>query len=95
MPPVTLTAEQFQRISRALSDPMRYEILRRIFSANCDGINCGGAVHDMTISAATGSHHLRELELAELISVAKEGRFKRLTPRRDVWKAYLAKLRQI
>ena len=95
MPPITLTPEQLHRIAKALADPTRYEILRRIFAASCEGVSCGGAMHDMTISAATGSHHLRELELAELVSVAKEGRYKRLTPRRDIWKAYLTELRQI
>jgi ArsR family transcriptional regulator, arsenate/arsenite/antimonite-responsive transcriptional repressor len=94
MPPMTLTTEQFQRIAKALADPTRVEILRGIFAHN-EGVTCAGAMENTCISAATGSHHLRELELAELISVAKEGRFKRLTPRRDVWKAYLAELKLI
>jgi ArsR family transcriptional regulator, arsenate/arsenite/antimonite-responsive transcriptional repressor len=98
MPPPTLTPDQFNRITKALADPTRYEMLRRIFAQNCDqskDMNCGDCVHDLPISPATGSHHLRELELADLISVAKDGRFKILTPRRDIWSAYLAQLHAI
>jgi DNA-binding transcriptional ArsR family regulator len=94
MPPPTLTPDQFQRIAKALADPTRYEMFRRIF-AQTDEMNCGACLGDLPISAATGSHHLRELELADLISVAKDGRFKLLTPRRDIWRAYLAQLREI
>jgi ArsR family transcriptional regulator len=94
MPPVTLTPEQFQRIAKALADPTRYEMMRRIFCKQGE-MNCSGALCGLPISAATGSHHLRELELADLVSVAKDGRYRILTPRRDVWRAYLAQLRQI
>ncbi len=94
MPTETLTPEQFQRITRALGDPMRYEILRRIYASK-ENLNCGEACFEMPISAATVSHHLKELEVADLIRVAKDGRYKLLTPRRDVWKAYLGKLREI
>jgi ArsR family transcriptional regulator len=89
--PVTLTSEQFQRITKALADPTRYEMLRRIFATTAE-MNCGACLGDLPISPATGSHHLRELERAGLISVAKDGRFKILTPRRDIWQAYLAQL---
>ncbi len=102
MPPITLTPGQFNRIAKALADPTRYEMLRRIFaqtSAQSSGqpgeMNCGACLGDLPISPATGSHHLRELELAGLIAVAKDGRFKILTPRRDIWRAYLAQLRSI
>jgi ArsR family transcriptional regulator len=94
MATTTLTPEQFQRITRALGDPTRYEMLRRIYaSAEC--LTCGGAVEELPITAGTGSHHLRELEIADLITVTRDGRHKRLTPRRSVWRAYLAELRRL
>lgn len=89
--PTTVSTEQMQRIARALADPTRFEILRRIFASE-ETVNCKGAVCDLGISPGTGSHHLRELEDAELIKVEKDGRQKLLTPRRDVWRAYLAEL---
>lgn len=93
-PSFVLTPVQFQRITRAIAEPTRYEILRRIF-ASAETIHCGAAACDLRISPATGSHHLRELEAADLIQVRKEGRFRQLTPRRDVWEAYLAQLAQM
>jgi len=94
MPKSTLTPEQFQRITRALSDPTRYEILRRIYAAE-EPINCGATCLRLPISPGTASHHLRELEIADLIEVAKDGRFKLLTPRREVWQAYLTQLNKL
>jgi DNA-binding transcriptional ArsR family regulator len=94
MPTEKLTPEQFQRITRALTDPTRYEMLRRIYASK-ECFNCGDACSELPISAATGSHHLRELEIADLVRVKKDGRYKLLTPRREIWKAYLAQLRQI
>lgn len=94
MSTATLTSEQFQRITRALSDPTRYEILRRIY-ASTDTMNCGATCCGLPISAGTASHHLRELEIADLIQVARDGRFKILTPRREIWQAYLNQLHQL
>jgi DNA-binding transcriptional ArsR family regulator len=94
MTKVSLSPEQFQRIARALSDPTRYEMMRRVY-ASTETMNCGCCCAGLPISAGTASHHLRELEIAELIQVTKDGRFKLLTPRREVWAAYLEQLRQI
>ena len=89
-----LTPEQFQRITKALADPTRYEMFRRIYAAS-ETLNCGATCTELPITPATASHHLRELEQADLIAVAKEGRYKLLTPRRDIWQTYLAQLTQI
>ena len=68
-----LSSEQFQRITRAISDPNRYEMLRHIF--RCGESTCGIVAGTVPITAGTASHHLRELELAELVTVTKDGRF--------------------
>ena len=94
MAKVNLTPEQFQRITRALSDPTRYEILRRIY-ASTETMNCGCSCSGLPISPGTASHHLRELEIADLIRVVRDGRFKLLTPRREIWQAYLSQLNQL
>jgi ArsR family transcriptional regulator len=44
------------------------------------------------ISAATMSHHLKELQSARLISIVREGKFAHPSFRREVWQSYLAKL---
>jgi predicted transcriptional regulator len=85
-----LSAEQFQRIGRAVADANRWEMLRLIFAR--PEITCGEVVSCLPITAGTGSHHLKELEESGLVQTTVSGRFKKLTPRRDVWKAYLAQL---
>ena len=93
MAQTTLTAEQFQRISRALADPTRFEMLRRIYAE--DEQTCGAVCGELPVTAGTASHHFRELEEAELIQVTKFGRYKKLAARRDVWHAYLVQLRAL
>ena len=85
-----MESQQFHRISKALADPRRYEILSRIAKSRelaCSDIRC-----DLPISAATLSHHLKELAGAGLIEIRREGQFAHLKLRRNVWHEYLSRL---
>jgi ArsR family transcriptional regulator, arsenate/arsenite/antimonite-responsive transcriptional repressor len=97
MPTLKLTPEQFQRINRAIADPNRYEMLRQVFACKDKDKDptCGSVISALSISPGTASHHLHELEAADLIHVTKAGRYKKLAPRRDIWRAYLTQLRQL
>ena len=89
-PSNSLSDRQFRAIARALSDPRRYEILQIIAGKkDCTCVELREASH---ISAATLSHHLKELETAGLITIGREGKFAYPTFEREVWKSYLAKL---
>ena len=86
----TLSNREFRAISKALSDPRRYEILRKIAATGeCTCVELRDA---FPISAATMSHHLKELQSAKLISIVREGKFAHPSFRREVWQSYLTRL---
>jgi ArsR family transcriptional regulator len=89
-----LSAVQRMAILKALGDPRRMEILERL--SKCEScVACSELRECLPIAAATLSHHLKELESAGLIHIEREGKFARLTLRRDVWQAFLLSLQRL
>lgn len=81
--PARLSAERRTAILKALADPRRFELLESIARAGCP-LGCAQARAALPISAATLSHHIKELETAGLIDVRREGKFHFLTLRPGV-----------
>lgn len=88
-----MTRAEFQRIARALSDPRRFEILKTIAVNQCAA--CSDLRAKFPITAATLSHHLKELESCGLIEGTRQGKFIHLTFQRPVWDAYLKELKSL
>lgn len=81
--PPRLTRARRTAILKALADPRRFELLEQIAKAACP-LGCAQARASLPISAATLSHHIKELESAGLILVRREGKFHYLSLRPGV-----------
>ena len=92
--PIRLSRAQRSAILKALSDPKRFELLEKIARASCP-LTCSMAGEALAISAATLSHHIKELQTSGLIDVRREGKFAFLTMNPGVLEALSAYLQSL
>ncbi len=90
--PVQLTEDHIQLIARALADPRRYEILKKLAAQKC-ATPCSNFREMIDIGAPTLSHHMKELETAGLVRSEKEGKFVKYFAQTKVLRAYLDRLK--
>ncbi len=83
-------SERLVKVAKALGDPTRLDLLRRIASAG--EICCKDLVTLFPVAQATVSHHLRILADAGLVAVRREGQFGWYSLRSDAVDAHAALL---
>lgn len=86
-----LTCEQLQLIAKAIADPRRYDILRKLANKPCTA--CSDMRDAFDITPATLSHHMKELEAAGLVHSVRDGKFVNYTPQPQILEAYFDRLR--
>ncbi|TGL58452.1 ArsR/SmtB family transcription factor [Leptospira sarikeiensis] len=91
---IKLSDKEFTKISKALAEPRRVQILKQIGTSK-EPTACGQIYESQKISPATLSHHIKELENAGLIETIRSGKFMNLSLRREVFQAYLDRLSKI
>ena len=92
MAPPDLTDDQLNLIAKALADPRRYEILKKLGSQTCS-TPCTAMRDCIDISPATLSHHMKELETAGLVRSEKDGKFVNYKLQTQTLRAYLNRLK--
>src|SRR5437763_15110878 len=84
-----LATEEFDRISKALADPQRREILQKLVARHMNS----SVVHAMfNVSQPTVSHHLKELATAGIQDKEEQGQFCFYEVKADVLSAYVTEL---
>ncbi len=85
-----METDRLHAISKALSDPTRFEILKRI--AADEEIACSVLKEAFPVTQATISHHLRELQEAGWIEVRRQAKYIHMKLNHAVWNEYVQAL---
>jgi len=83
-------SDQFQLIAKTVADPARMAALQMI--AKRGEVSCSDLCQRLTLTAATVSHHVKELSATGLVHQRREGKFLILSLNQSVWRAYLKEL---
>ena len=88
-----MDSDQFQLIAKTVADPARMAALQMI--AKRGEVSCSDLCQRLTLTAATVSHHVKELSATGLVHQRREGKFLILSLNQSVWRAYLKELARL
>ncbi len=83
-----LDFKKIEKISKALGDPYRLQIIEQIKKYGTACMQCSDIVDMLTLSQPAISHHIKLLVEADLIIPEKEGRNVKYTINKDVFADY-------
>jgi len=84
-----MDSKKFERISRAIGDPHRLQILQKFRKKN-DPLYCS-EIHDfLDLAQPSISHHLKQLVDADLLLPQKEGRNLKYVLNQEILNDYIA-----
>ncbi len=85
--------KKIERISKALGDPYRIEMMEAIQKQK-DWMQCSAIVEMFNLAQSTVSHHMKQLADAELVETEKDGRFTKYRVNKDVFSEYVKFLKR-
>lgn len=83
-----LDFKKIEKISKALGDPYRLQIIEAIKNHGSACMQCSAVVDMINLSQPAISHHIKLLTEADLIIPEKEGRAVKYTINKDVFTDY-------
>lgn len=89
-----LTERQVLMISPALAEPRRYQILKTLSAAK-SATPIATLLQTHRITAATFSHHIKELDRADIIDIERHGKSASVALRRGVLRLYIQHLKDL
>lgn len=89
-----LDLKRVEKISKALGDPYRLQIMELIKKKRC-AMACSAIVDTFDLSQSTVSHHLKQLIDADLIIPEKDGRNASYQVNKEVLSSYIKFLKTI
>ena len=81
--------KKIERISKALSDPYRIQIMEAIRKGQ-DWMQCSIILEMFDLAQSTVSHHLKQLVDAELLQAEKDGRNMRYKVNKEAFGEYVS-----